>query len=93
MFSVCEPPDLPEAGTFNISEDGLHVSVTCDNGYTLDGMSDFSCDINGGGWIIQNNSFPNCCKVESVIVKLVHHLNKVKFSYIFKQNNYNVPMY
>ncbi|WAQ98671.1 SVEP1-like protein [Mya arenaria] len=60
---VCETPSSHVGGTFNVSDDGMTVTFSCDAGYTLVGGQTVTCDQNGGGWA---SALPNCRSVTLV---------------------------
>ncbi|XP_053399661.1 sushi, von Willebrand factor type A, EGF and pentraxin domain-containing protein 1-like isoform X2 [Mercenaria mercenaria] len=61
---VCETPTIPEGGNYTISEDGLSVSFSCGEGYTMEGEQTISCGTDGSGWALV---YPNCTKCEELV--------------------------
>ena len=56
---MCKPPNTPAGGNISVSDDGMIVQYSCEEGYTLTGTNTRNCQTDGSGW---DESDPSCSK-------------------------------
>ncbi|XP_053400538.1 CUB and sushi domain-containing protein 3-like [Mercenaria mercenaria] len=59
----CETPDSIPNGSVAVSFDGMKAFYTCDSGYSMNGVSNITCQEDGSGW---DYASPSCVKCETL---------------------------
>ncbi|XP_052281195.1 P-selectin-like [Dreissena polymorpha] len=57
--SICTPPRNVTNGSISVSSDGMTLTYSCNQGYTVNGSTMAACHTDGSGW---STVAPNCVK-------------------------------